>query len=266
MARPRHPPDQPPAAAPPLAQLLLPVVRLWLEAGGSITDFNELVRQTFVLAAGEMAKLGSGRVNASAVAARTGLSRAEVNRLLRASPAVEAQSPHASRAVRVLEGWKRDPRFLTAGGRPRSLPLKGARGSFHELVRLYSGDVPPRPILNELCRLGLARLSARDRVTITAPNERNRVPVEAALASLQLLQTLLTALPPRALELPDTLPRIVAIPVGDSRRVRQVGREVLTRLDTQLAGLKAAFADPGVAEGSASPQVLLLSLAAWLPR
>jgi hypothetical protein len=57
------------------------------------------------------------------------------------------------RALRVLRGWKLDPRFCDNKGEPARLPLRGDRRSFSALVREYGGDVTPNSVLKELERI-----------------------------------------------------------------------------------------------------------------
>jgi hypothetical protein len=55
---------------------------------------------------------------------------------------------------RVVDGWRVDREFLNHAGRPRILPIAGARRSFARLVKKYGGDIPHRAVLEELRRLG----------------------------------------------------------------------------------------------------------------
>jgi hypothetical protein len=55
---------------------------------------------------------------------------------------------------RVVDGWRVDREFLNHAGKPRILPISGARRSFARLVRKYGGDIPHRAVLEELRRLG----------------------------------------------------------------------------------------------------------------
>ena len=43
--------------------------------------------------------------------------------------------------------------FADKRGQPANLPFEGEKGSFSELVRRYSGDVPARAVLDELRRV-----------------------------------------------------------------------------------------------------------------
>lgn len=118
--------------------------------------FNELARYAFVRAATEMSRLRNGRINYSRVAAQTGLSRAEVKRLLANEAVDPLRSEHAP-TERVINGWRTDRLFADRPGRPRRLRITGSRTSFAGLVKKYGGDVTHRAILDELRRIGAVK-------------------------------------------------------------------------------------------------------------
>jgi hypothetical protein len=85
----------------------------------------------------------------------TGLNRKEVARLLKLPVSnTDMMSAQLNRAQRVLTAWLRDDEFLDEKGDPRILPFAGA-GSFSELVKRYSGDMPARAVADELIRVGV---------------------------------------------------------------------------------------------------------------
>src|SRR5690606_18283119 len=88
----------------------------------------------------------------------SGWSRKEVAKLYEMEDLqTAATSCQTNRSIRVLAGWRNDRRYRDPEtGRPlASLPLKAAKGvSFHQLVREYGGDVPPRSVLDALIRSG----------------------------------------------------------------------------------------------------------------
>ena len=118
--------------------------------------FAELARSAFVQAAAQTSKLRNGKVNHSRVAAQTGLTRADVKRLLRDPVVGSAHHDHTA-VERVINGWRTDREFVTQTGRPRSLQISGPRRSFVSLVRKHGGDVPHRAVLDELRRIGAVR-------------------------------------------------------------------------------------------------------------
>ena len=116
-------------------------------------ELEHLIRYAFVQAAAETSKLGNGRVNSSRVAARTGLSRSEATRLLRAG--IGARAKKVAPVESVVRGWRADRRFRNRNGQPKQLDDT----SFTALSRKYAGDIPPRAVLRELQRTGAAVLN-----------------------------------------------------------------------------------------------------------
>lgn len=138
-------------------KVLRPLIRILLRHGMSSQEFTEISRWVFVdVAMGDDEFQLPGRKQfKSRAAILTGLSRKEVLRLCQLPPPDESDEITTSnRAARVLTGWTENPLFCDDKDKPRDLPFKGDTGSFTDLVRLYSGDVPPRAILDELRRSG----------------------------------------------------------------------------------------------------------------
>jgi len=135
-----------------LQEFLAELAFALLPRGMTPRGFGELARFAFVRAATEMSRLRNGRVNYSRVAAQTGLSRADVKRLLKTDSFDSRRIPNAP-TERVVNGWRTDPRFSQRPGRPKGLRIAGPRESFASLVRKYGGDVPPRAVLDELRRI-----------------------------------------------------------------------------------------------------------------
>jgi hypothetical protein len=150
------------ALAEALERVLLPLARLAVARGQPFPVLQELMKRAFVRAAREM-QLGSGHRDISRIATATGLTRREVTRLtLEAdAPAPERSSP----ATQIFTRWLGSKRLRDSRGRPRALPRQGPAPSFEALAQSVTRDVHPRSLLEELCRLGLARHDAeRDEV------------------------------------------------------------------------------------------------------
>lgn len=131
--------------------LLAPLVDFLLKLGVSAGDFSALSKAVYVSRAAEHVRASSGRSSISRVAIVTGLTRAEVTKLIKGSGrATQARSHQRHRADRVVHGWRTDPEFCNRGGQPRALPLKGPARSFASLVKKYSGDIPMRAMLDQL--------------------------------------------------------------------------------------------------------------------
>jgi hypothetical protein len=115
--------------------------------------FAQLSRNAFVNAEATTARFSTGRINYSKIAARTGLPRAEVKRLLsRNAKKPEGHYSNRTPAERVVRGWLTDKRFISKAGQPKRLNIDGGRDSFRRLVREYAGDVSQRAVLDELLR------------------------------------------------------------------------------------------------------------------
>jgi len=118
--------------------------------------FSEMARSAFVQAAAEMSKFRNGRINHSRVAAQTGLTRADVKRLLGRS-VLESLSTGCAPVERVLNGWRTDREFVSRAGHPKRLQISGSSTSFTRLAKKYAGDVTHRAVLDELRRIGAVR-------------------------------------------------------------------------------------------------------------
>jgi hypothetical protein len=140
-----------------LRMMLKPLVKLLVSQGVSHGDFSEAAKDVYV----EMAIRHfdeSSKVNQSKVAIMTGLTRKEVKNVIDRAMRSDPQSRNYSRPARVLAGWHSDPRYLGPYGVPLEIPyespVEGGTPSFVDLVKTYSGDMAPRPMLKELIRIG----------------------------------------------------------------------------------------------------------------
>jgi hypothetical protein len=141
-----------------LQDLIKELALVLLPRGMTPKRFGELARSAFVHAAADLSRLRNGKVNHSRVAAQTGLSRADVKRLLKPN-GFEANFRGQSALERVINGWRTDSAFATRAANPKRLVVGGTRASFTHLVRKYGGDIPHRAVLAELIRIGAVRES-----------------------------------------------------------------------------------------------------------
>ena len=139
-----------------LQDLLTELALVLLPRGMTPKRFGLLARSAFVQAAAGISKLQNGRVNHSRVAAQTGLTRADVTRLLK-HKVVDADGRGQTAVERVIGGWRADREFVIRPGVPKQLSITGQRGSFARLVKKYGGDLPHRAVLHELRRVGAVR-------------------------------------------------------------------------------------------------------------
>lgn len=148
-----------------LIEALEPIIDVCLTAGITSPELEKILRATFVARAFEKLPKHpkSGRPpTANKVAFATGLNWSDINKVRnapRASAAkklLETREQSPSKAARVIEGWIKDPAFLTSGGNPSDLPIKrlGKHRSFKDLVAKYAPHTPFGTILKELTRRG----------------------------------------------------------------------------------------------------------------
>ena len=143
------------AIASAILKLMRPLARILLRNGIPFMTFAELAKRVYVSVASEEFAIEGRKASVSRVSVITGLSRKEISRVKEVSGLEEDISVQRyNRAARVISGWVNDPRFLNEKGDPKELSVDKGGDSFADLVRLYSGDVPVRAILDELTRVG----------------------------------------------------------------------------------------------------------------
>ena len=131
-----------------------------VDQGVTAAEVQSAIADAFIQAAVARSRMKNGRVNQSGVAIMTGLSRAEVRKLLTNGHAGRREQA-AHGAQKVLEGWSRDAEFCTKDGQPKRLAIGAGYGGFANLARRYSGDIPPRATLEELLRLRSVEVSGK---------------------------------------------------------------------------------------------------------
>lgn len=140
-----------------LARVLEPAARLAVAKGLPFTISQEILRRAYVKAA-QRANSESGRPTVSRIAAATGLTRREVTRLVEETPVAAAQKP--SPATQIFTAWLGDAKLRDRRGQPKPLRRQGPAPSFDALAQSITRDMHSRTLLEELCRLGLARHDA----------------------------------------------------------------------------------------------------------
>jgi len=131
---------------------------------------EEMLRQAFVDAATATIREHQPHIlehrMVSRISTVTGINRREVTRLTQeAAPAPRARPSVASE---VFTRWVSERRYRHRNGVLRALPRQGEDPSFEALAHSVTRDVHPRSILQELCRLELARVDeSTDTVHLT---------------------------------------------------------------------------------------------------
>ena len=155
-----------------VCSLLRPLVRILLRNNIPFTTFADLAKWVYVRVALEDFPLPVRKQSISRVALLTGLTRKEVLRVKRhVTPGDPVISEKQNRAARVVSGWVRDPLFHDTEKQPAILPFDGEKkSSFTALVRTFSGDIPPRAILDELVRVGVVGVGVVLVVVVLIPS------------------------------------------------------------------------------------------------
>ncbi len=133
--------------------------RYLVAAGITSSRFVDIAQMAFYRAASHDARFRNKRLNQSAVAAMTGLSRVQVRGLSKR----EETTPRVKtdRIDKIIEGWVFDPVFITSNFAPKRLSVGNRNATFNALVRKYGGDVPARSVLRELVRTGCVTVKNR---------------------------------------------------------------------------------------------------------
>lgn len=139
-----------------LARVLRPLAELAIAHGLPYAVADELLRRAYVEAAREAQPGLPAHGLVSRVSTATGLSRREVARLVQ--HAGTPTGPRRWPAGEVVTRWLSDPALKPARGQQRRLPRRGPAPSFEVLAQSVTRDVHPRSLLEELCRLGMARI------------------------------------------------------------------------------------------------------------
>jgi len=145
-----------------LNKLMTPLIRLLLRHGIAYDDFAEVARKTYVQVAEQEFPPDGRKQSLTNVALVTGIHRHEVKKLLQPAASDVPDSPQHNRAARVITGWLNDPDFST-NGQAKELSIDT---EFKRLVSRFSGDITPRPVLDELLRVGAAEKTSDNTVKL----------------------------------------------------------------------------------------------------
>lgn len=108
------------AAVKALSDLLEPLAGFVLDTGLSTFELQSLFRVAAVKSVAKRQREVSHRINISGIAASTGISRAEISRILKASkterPFVSDRQQQATN--RILKVWHYDPKYTNVNGQP----------------------------------------------------------------------------------------------------------------------------------------------------
>ena len=225
-----------------LRELLCELALALVPRGMTPKLFGELSRHAFVHAAARISQQANGRINHSRVAALTGLSRADVKRILLNGDAMSPIGRSEQMPIeRVLHAWRVDRRFSDNRGNPKRLRVSGTSASFAVLAKLYAGDVPHRAILDELRRIGAVRREGKVVVLAKARVLRHRRRV-ASLSSVipALIDGIRLAAACETSREPPSIYRLT-IPVPSDLKLAIVRERCLSTVATMLNGLEESL-------------------------
>jgi hypothetical protein len=224
-----------------LRLLLEAVAPSLLRDGVTAQQIYDLAKDALIKSAAANARMASGKINQSKIAAATGLTRPEIRRRLERSGNPQTVDVRAlDRSTRVIEGWLRDPMFLDEKGKPRDLSLRNQSCGFPALVRRHSGDIPPRAVL--------AVLQAKQLVAV----HDQRVRVRASKRSLA--ESSKNALPEVAPYIVDTI-RLASRPAANlkyatkARLFAESPKDELLLTETVVTAIASAIATLAAPDG-----------------
>lgn len=172
------------------------IAQILITSGVDFASLQTYLQRVYVLASSRYSNFRNKRPNQSGIAAMTGLTRAEVKRILSMDSDVgAADTRDEPRGVeRVIHGWANDREFLSATGKSLSLGRGKGKGTFDALVARYGNDVPVAAVLRELVRRNRVILS-NNIVKLRAPTRQKKIS-GAAKTLLSSAIPILTALVP----------------------------------------------------------------------
>jgi hypothetical protein len=222
-----------------VGELLAPLAHLAMEMQVGAGEFIRLIERAFIRAVEEDAALaGRPKPGASAVAARSGLTRQRVSQFRAMADGTPQASGREPQTLRILSAWRTDPKFCDRAGLPKILPVRGP-ASFSELVKRHGSGLRARSIMKELERIKAVRLAKGGQVELLC-----RADVDAARKA-QLIRDL------------ETLTHNVLNPETPRYHRRVVGLQVkndeiprLTRDATSQAGVWALALQDAVTDNS----------------
>lgn len=150
-----------------LRQLLRPLVRVLLRQGIAFDSVSEVLKQAYVDVAEKEFGLPGKKQTVSRISTITGLTRKEVARIQQLEVLdLNSLNQQFNRAARVISGWITDAAFLDNKQQPLPLSLDAGSHSFNDLVKRYSGDIPPGAIADELLRVGAIEQTSDGKVKL----------------------------------------------------------------------------------------------------
>jgi hypothetical protein len=144
------------------------ISNLVLEAGLTVQEVYQLIRENSALITLQRLKSAEQHQSKTRIAISTGLSRAEVARILHRN--LSTNTFVARHPIRKLvDAWRFNRRFVSAQGGPKILSIYGNGASFENLVIVSNRGIPVRAMLDQLVHIRAVKLLRGQRVQLIAP-------------------------------------------------------------------------------------------------
>jgi hypothetical protein len=170
------------------APIVQPLIQLMVAQGVDYTRFVACLKPLFLeQAQAELERRGQ-KITDSALSVLSGVHRKDV-KVWREQGLGQRLAQTASLGSLVFTCWKDEPAYCDHEGNPKPLPRTGPWPSFETLVRTVSTDVHPYTVLNDLLRLGIARLELVGEQECVALNGNAFIPPPGSLELLQLFSS-----------------------------------------------------------------------------
>lgn len=143
------------------------IARASIDAGVDAAEFLKAAKRGLALAgrAASSGEQGGKAPSASRIAALTGLTRKEVPNLL--SQAEEQINYRLTPLWTLIREWSESPDFANEDQSPRVLQIRGSKGSFENLAKKVTPDIPYVSLLRELEQMGLVKRYKPNLVALT---------------------------------------------------------------------------------------------------
>jgi hypothetical protein len=153
-----------------------PLVEILLEMGVTSPEAESLLRSVFVHRARSWLvnqSRSSTEPSDARISLVTGVHRNFVRHILAERPKIaKSRQKRGNRADRVLSAWHTDSHYLDGSGKPRDLPERGGRPSFHSLATTYLPGAAPGIVLDELMRAGAVQSLPEGRLRVRSKSFR----------------------------------------------------------------------------------------------
>jgi hypothetical protein len=155
-------------ASKALQRLSQPLAGFVLDSGLSIYEFMSIFRDAAVRGVVKQQLERNGRINISGIAALTGITRADISRIIKSTAYVaDIENAHRPQSThKVLAAWQQSPQFTSASGQPADLKIYGRGATFETLVKKHGRGIPTRAMLDELTRTGAIVVNSSQRVQL----------------------------------------------------------------------------------------------------